>query len=209
MLELVCSGLIDYNDSSDVFTDWDWLRTDQEAFDLREFWEADLVTMTVDKIDVTSSAGGFANIPRSIQIGPTDNAAFSVNHLGTQLCCDMDAHEFGHNFGGEHNPEESPALPGNPPGFASYAFAFGHYSDVSEGAFTTIMVINRINYCTQFPLCSTPLLYSNADLTCPDCNGFPVGVPNARENAKAFALTTPVIAGYPDRPDFIFSSSFE
>ena len=76
--------------------------------------------------------------------------------------------------------------------------------------FTTIMMANKTLYCQGgSPPCTFVLLYSNADLTCPECNGFPIGITNVRENAKAFQLTTPVIAEYRDRPELIFASSFE
>ena len=94
--------------------------------------------------------------------------------------------------------------------FVLRTLVFDHYSGIGQVEFTTIMVVFRSLYCQGgSPPCFGPLLYSNADLTCAECNGFPVGIANERENAKAFQLTTPVIAGYRDRPELIFASSFE
>lgn len=206
-LSIIYSERIDYEDSGDAQLDWNFLRNDPNVQLLRDHIGADLVTMS---IVATGFFGGFASIPRSIQIGPTSASAYSVNDLSAQIGFDIDAHEFGHNFGGEHNPEESPASPGDPPGLVSYPYAFGHYSNVGQGEFTTIMVVNRALYCQGgSPPCFEPLMYSNADLTCSECNGFPIGIANERENAKAFMLTTPVIAGYRDRPELIFASGFE
>ncbi|MBY6205867.1 zinc-dependent metalloprotease family protein [Halomonas denitrificans] len=175
---------------------------------LRDEIGADLVTMTTG-----SGAGfaGYADIPRAIQLGDSSFAAFSVNIYSNQIGQNIDAHEFGHNFGGEHNPEESPVNPGDPPGEVSYPYAFGHYSNADTGgAFTTLMTVNWPLWCGGgSPPCTQPLLFSNADIVCAQCNGFPAGIPNVRENAKAFVLTAPVIANYRDRPEIIFASSFE
>lgn len=206
-LSIVHSGRLDYDDTGKAEQDWDNLRFDPDVQNLRDHVGADLVTMS---IVATGFFGGFANIPRAIQIADTSSQAYSVNDLSVQIGFDIDAHEFGHNFGGEHNPEESSASPGDPPGLVSYPYAFGHYSDVGKGEFTTIMVVDRTRYCQGgSPPCFEPLLYSNADLTCSECNGFPVGIANVRENAKAFMLTAPMIAGYRDRPELIFASGFE
>ncbi|TVS11172.1 MAG: hypothetical protein EA419_08800 [Wenzhouxiangella sp.] len=95
------------------------------------------------------------------------------------------AHEYGHNLGMEHNPENG----ANPSG-ASYPYAFGHYV---SGEFRTVM--SYANPCTDG--CPRQPHFSNPDV---DFSGMATGIPDQRNNAEVARLISPIVRDF-EQPD--------
>ncbi len=106
------------------------------------------------------------------------------------------AHEFGHNMGLEHNPENSSATSTT----ASYPWSFGHYH---SGQYRTVMSYS--NPCSGG--CTRRQYFSNPDVT---YSGLATGIDNTRDNARTLGLTSPISAAFRVRtPDVIFVDGFE
>lgn len=143
---------------------------------LRQAHQADLVAV------ITGPGGGCgcAYVWRNLQFD-----FFASGYSVTRLSCAVGnltlAHEYGHNFGMEHDPAN-----GTNPDNASYPFAFGHYVD---GHFRTVM--SYANPCEQG--CIRQPLFSNPDV---DFEGVPTGLDGQRNNAEVARLIAPAISEF-------------
>ena len=100
-LELVYCGLINYRESSSLEDDLDVLRTDSYIYDLRNRYQADLVSIVANSPDY---AEGYAYQLKDSNDDYFDDWAFSiiqVRSLGTLVL----HHEIGHNLGAAHDGE--------------------------------------------------------------------------------------------------------
>ena len=143
---------------------------------LRQVHQADLVAV------ITGPGGwcGCAYVWRNL-----DANFFASGYSVTRLNCAVGnmtlAHEFGHNLGMEHDPDN-----GASPEIASYPFAFGHYVD---GHFRTVMSYN--NPCEDG--CIRQPHFSNPDVS---FEGVPTGLHDQRDNAEVARRIAPAISEF-------------
>lgn len=185
------AGLVNYNDTGDAGVDLSWLRNDSAVADLRDTYGADMVALLVN----TMGGCGLGYVMRSPGPGFA-GSAFQVTRRSCAVGNLSFAHEFGHNMGLEHNPEDSSATPAS----ASFPWSFGHYHD---GEYRTVMSYSAPcpNGCTRQQFFSNPLVQHN---------GLDTGILDERDNARSLDVTAAIIADFrtPDA-DSIFFSGFE
>ena len=104
------------------------------------------------------------------------------------------AHEFGHNQGCEHNPENSSVWPAN----GSYPWSYGHWH---SGNYRTVMSYTDpcTGGCTRHPY------FSNANVT---FQGQPTGVLDLRENYRTINATALYVSNF-RQSGLIFADGFE
>lgn len=189
---LLYAGEVNYNDSTDSATDLAWLQASSEVENLKVLYGADMAGLLVDSL---SGSCGRGYVMRNPGPGFRDYAV----QVTARTCAVGNlsfAHEFGHNMGLEHNPENSSATPAT----ASYAWSFGHYHD---GSYRTVM-----SYSSQCGSgCTRQQYFSNPNVT---FNSLATGIDNERDNARTLGLTAPVSAAFRIRAsDVIFMNGFE
>ena len=186
---LVHTAEVTYNDSGNMVDDLERITGQADGFMdevhcLRDRYGADLISLVVNN----GQFGGLAWIlcdPSSFDPG----RGFSIvaRNLLTQYVV---AHEFGHNFGCDHDPD-------NPSGCRAHSYSYGHRF-INDGVFTNKTVMA---YDPGF----TVPHFSN-----PSANWF--GVPTgtaSRNNARTIRETLATIAAYrqpqidPNHPNFI------
>lgn len=189
---LLYAGEVNYNDSNSSSTDLNWLQASTEVEALKNQYGADMTALLVDSM---SGSCGRGYVMRNPGPGFIDYAV-QVTRVSCAVGNLSFAHEFGHNMGLEHNPEDSSATSVT----ASYPWSFGHYHN---NQYRTVM-----SYSAQCPNgCSRVQYFSN-----PDVNylGLATGIDNERDNARTLDLTSPVSAAFRVRaPDLIFENGFD
>lgn len=189
---LLYAGEVDYNDSNNSSTDLDWVQASSEVENLKNLYGADMTGLLVDNM---SGSCGRGYVMRNPGYGFRDYAV-QVTRVSCAVGNLSFAHEFGHNMGLEHNPENSSASST----IASYPWSFGHYH---SGQYRTVMSYS--NPCTGG--CTRRQYFSN-----PNVNylGLPTGIDNERDNARTLELTSPISAAFRDRVvDLIYMNGFE
>jgi hypothetical protein len=187
-VRLLATIALDRDESGNSSTELNWLRNDNAVKLLRNSYGADLVSM----ISATTGCG-IGYVMRSPGPGFSESA-----YQVTKYTCAVGnltmAHEFGHNLGLEHNPENSSAWPGS----GSYPYSFAHYHD---GSYRTVMSYS--NPCTMG--CGRRMYYSNPDV---DYLGLPTGVDDTNDNTRSLEQTTLLAVNFRQIP-VIFTNSFE
>lgn len=176
-------------DSGNSSTDLGWLRADAEVAAWRNEVGADMVGMIAEFSNACGQGYLMGNPP-----GP----AFAPNaYQVTARTCAIGnlsyAHEHGHNMGFQHNPENGSG--------AAFPYAYGHWVN---GNFRTVMSYS--NPCTSG--CTRRPYFSNPNV---NFNGAPTGIADQRDNARAGALTAPIVAAFraPVLGDALFRDGFE
>lgn len=184
------TGIVNYNDTGDSSADLSWVRNDSAVNLLRDNHGADMVSLLVESMSgcgrgyvMTSPGAGFAG------------SAFQVTKRSCAVGNLSFAHEFGHNMGLEHNPEDS----GRTPAEASYPWSFAHYHN---GSYRTVMSYS--SECTNG--CSRRQYYSNPDI---QFNGLDTGIVDERDNARTLEQTTIIVADFRPSGDILFDDGFE
>jgi hypothetical protein len=189
---LVWTQLADYNDSANSSADLTWVRNDPQVAALRNTVGADLVSLIAENIGNSCGRGYLMTNP-----GPGfASSAFQVTARSCAVGNLSFAHEFGHNLGLDHNPENSTTPPAN----ASFPWSFGHWHN---GSYRTVLSYSSQcnNGCTRRPY------FSNPDVL---FNGLPTGVEDERDNARSLEQTVPIAVDFRPRvPDLIFADGFE
>lgn len=185
--------------SSDLF----YLSTDPVATGLRSTHAADLV-MLIRETTPDPGLCGLANVPNLV-VPP--GCGFAPSAVGvTKRECSFSPysfqHEFGHLFGGNHNPEN------NSNNSMLHAWAQAHWANAQnpEDSARTLLSY-QIGTCHGS--CPQVLNYSNAAITLTKPWSFRTGIAGQRENAliiEEFALVT---AQYQACFDLIFAHGFE
>lgn len=189
---LIYAGEVNYNDSNNSSTDLSWLQSSTEVEALKNQYGADMTGLLVNNM---SGSCGRGYVMRNPGPGFRDYAV-QVTKVSCAVGNLSFAHEFGHNMGLEHNPENSSATSTT----ASYPWSFGHYH---SGSYRTVMSYS--SPCTGG--CSRRQYFSNPDV---DYNGLPSGIDNERDNARTLGLTSPISAAFRVRvPDVIFVDGFD
>ncbi len=189
---LVYAGLANYNDTGSSSDDLQWVSSNSEVAALRNAYGADMVSLLANNIGGSCGRGYIMTNP-----GPGfAGAAFQVTARGCAVGNLSFAHEFGHNMGLDHNPENSNISPAN----ASNPWSYGHYHNNS---YRTVLSYSAQcnNGCGRRPY------FSNPDV---QYNGLPTGVANTRDNARTLEQTAAIVAGFRPRVvDLIYSDGFE
>ncbi len=147
------------------------VRTNAAAQTLREEYKADLVAMISNSTD---------NCGIGYLMGSgSPSYAFSVTSRNCAVGNLSFAHELGHNMGSQHNPENGGTG-------ATHSYGYGHYIN---GAFRTVM--SYADQCSSG--CPRRPFFSNPEVT---FGGFPTGVDDARDNARAINNTSDIVANY-------------
>ncbi len=192
MINLAHTVLVNYNDSGDSSTDLQFVRNSAEVAALRDIHRADMVSLIVNSTDacgrgyvMRNPGPGFAGL------------AFQVTARGCAVGNLSFAHEFGHNMGLEHNPENSSAFPNG----GSYPWSFGHWHD---GEYRTVMSYS--SNCSNG--CSRRQYFSNPDVM---FNGLPTGVADERDNARSLEQTRLIVAQFRENisRSVVFENGFE
>ncbi|WP_223788286.1 M12 family metallo-peptidase [Marinicella meishanensis] len=183
--------ILGYNDTGNSSTDLSWLQGDSYVDELRTAYGADMVAMLVESMGgcgrgyvMRTPGAGFADF--AVQV---TRRSCAVGNLSF-------AHEFGHNMGLEHNPEDSSATSAT----ASYPWSFGHYHN---GEYRTVM-----SYSAQCASgCTRRQYFSNPNV---QFNGLDTGVANTRDNARSLDLTASIVSAFQvPANDTIFEDSVE
>ena len=189
---LVFTQLADYNDSANSSADLTWVRNDPLVAALRDTVGADMVSLIAEDIGNSCGRGYLMTNP-----GPGfASSAFQVTARSCAVGNLSFAHEFGHNLGLDHNPENSTTPPAN----ASFPWSFGHWHN---GSYRTVLSYSSqcTNGCTRRPY------FSNPDVM---FNGLPTGVEDERDNARSLEQTAPIAVDFRPRvPDLIFADGYE
>lgn len=154
------------------------LRRDAEAARLREVYRADVVHLFTGMAE----AGRDCGIAYLLQRGDSSRSMAPFAFGTTSIRCDPEAtfaHEFGHNVGLNHNPEDA----GSPFPFKTYAYAH------RNGSVKTTMSYGGQR---EIPYFSSPLL--NVD-------GFVPGVANSRDNVRVLYDSMVIASGYVGQQD--------
>lgn len=190
-VNLSYTGFINYNDSGDSGDDLEWVANDSQVALLRNAFGADLVALFVNNI------GGCGRGYVMRNPGPGfESAAFQVTRRDCAVGNLSFAHEYGHNLGLEHNPENSGATPAQ----ASNPWSYGHYHD---GSYRTVM-----SYSAQCNSgCTRRQYFSNPDI---QFNNLDTGIEDERDNARTLGQTIDIAVDFrvPNN-DIIFENSYE
>ena len=192
-VNLVYTGLVDYSEGPSALN---WVSSDSNVAALRNTYAADMVAIFVELNGVTGcgTAWGMNDGSAGPQFAPL---AFQATKRNCALRFFTLAHEFGHNMGLRHNPEDST------PEFASFPWSFGHYQ---HNNFRTIM--SYAEPCEGANQgCPRQPYYSNPDV---QFNNQDTGVDGERDNARTLRATIDIVAAFRDPlPDLIFENGFE
>ena len=184
------TGLVAYNDTGDSSADLNWVSSDTTVAQLRTAYGADMVSLLVNSM----SGCGRGYVMRSPSPG-FSGAAFQVTRRSCAVGNLSFAHEFGHNMGLEHDPEN-----GIDPENASNPWSFGHYHNNS---YRTVMSYS--NQCANG--CSRRQYYSNPDV---QYLGLDTGIEDTRDNARTLRQTAAIVAAFrPEANDTIFEDGYE
>jgi hypothetical protein len=188
-IHLVAVVGIDRDESGDSNTELNWLRDDTNVINLRNQYGADMVSM----LSATTGCGiGYVmRLP---------NAGFSsFAYQVTKYTCAVGnltmAHEFGHNLGLEHNPENSVVWPDD----GSYPYSYAQYHD---GSYRTVMSYS--SPCTMG--CTRRMYYSNPDVI---FNSLATGVVDEKDNVRTLEQTTLIAVDFKESIENIFINGFE
>jgi hypothetical protein len=187
-VRLLATLALDRDESGNTSTELNWLRTDNTVRSIRNAYGADLVSM------LSSTTGcGSGYVMRSPGSGFSESA-FQVTKYTCAVGNLTMAHEFGHNLGLEHNPEDSSAWPNS----GSFPYSYAHYQN---GSYRTIMSYS--SPCANG--CSRRMYYSN-----PDVNYFDLltGIEDTNDNTRSLEQTTLLAINFRQIP-VIFTNSFE
>ena len=188
-VNLVAIVGIDRDESGDSNTELSWLRNDATVLNLRNYYGADLVSM------ISSTTGcGIGYVMRNPSPGFSESA-FQVTRYNCAVGNLTMAHEFGHNLGLEHNPENSSAWPNN----GSFPYSYGQYHD---GSYRTVMSYSAP--CTMG--CTRRMYYSNPDVM---YNSLATGVVDEKDNARSLEQNTLFTVNFREQAGFIFTNGFE
>lgn len=177
-LHLVHAAEVAHGDAGNLSADLSWVASDAGVASLRDLYRADMVSLLVE-----DGAGycGMGYVQRNPGPGFA-NSAFQVTARGCAVGNLSFAHEFGHNQGCEHNPENTSAWPSG----ASYPWSFGHYHN---GSYRTVMSYSAP--CTSG--CPRHPYFSNAGVL---HWGLPTGVADQRENYRTINETAIYVANF-------------
>jgi len=180
---------VDRDESGDSNTELNWLRGDANVLSLRNQYGADLVSM----ISATTGCG-IGYVMRNPGPGFSE-FAFQVTKYTCAVGNLTMAHEFGHNLGLEHNPENSSTWPNN----GSYPYSYAQYHD---GAYRTVMSYSAP--CTMG--CTRRMYYSNPDVI---FNSLATGVVDEKDNTRSLEQNTLFTVDFRTSAEFIFTNGFE
>jgi len=184
------TGLVNYNDTGDISDDLTWVRNDSNVAELRTAYGADMISLLVN-----TGGCGIGYVMRHPGTGFAE-FAFQVTRRNCAVGNLTFAHEFGHNMGLEHNPEDSSVTPEG----ASNPWSFGHYH---SGSYRTVMSYSA--QCTGG--CSRRQYFSNPNV---QFNSLDTGIEGLRDNARTLIQTTAIIADFrAPANDTLFEDSFE
>lgn len=193
------------NDNSTMSYDSDleYLATHITPTSLRGIYSADLV-MLIREAAPDPSLCGLANVPNLV-VPP--GAGFAPSAVGvTKRECSFAAypfqHEFGHLFGGGHNPEN------NSNQFKLRDWAQAHWANANnpEDSARTLLSY-QIGTCHG--TCPQVLQYSNAAITLNKIWPFHTGIVGSRENALIIEEFAPATAQYRCSLNRIFADGFD
>ena len=162
-----------YTESGTGGTDLSNVRTNAEVNALRETHKADLVGLVVNTLD----GCGIGYLMNAVGTGfsPYGYTVTARNCAVGNLSL---AHEFGHNMGSAHNPENATG--------AAFPYSHGHYVN---GVFRTVM--SYTDPCTSG--CLRAPYFSNPSIL---FNGQPTGIANQRDNARSINNTADTVASF-------------
>jgi hypothetical protein len=223
MVNFIGAQEVAYVDQYGYSDDLNFLATDDEAKALRKFWAADILMYLVVGGDANASGlshqPGYLNLPLpGPSYAPFASAVLQYNCALMAIrpgptCIDnyVFPHEFAHNFGANHNIENSP-WPNYPSSYTPpgpiQPYAFGRYGNApgDNGGYRTIM-----SYVEGPPQCASPCpriaFYSNPTVLTPD--GFQTGVTGHSDNALMIQTYAPVTATYTTSLGRIFYNGFD
>lgn len=172
-LRLAHAQEIAYTESGTGGTDLSYVRANAEVNALRETHKADLVGLFVNSMD----GCGIGYLMNVVGTGFSPYA-YSVTARNCAVGNLSLAHEFGHNMGSAHNPENSTG--------AGFSYGHGHYVD---GVFRTVMAYAEpcASGCPRVPYFSNPSIFFN---------NHPTGLWNQRDNARSINNTADTTAGF-------------
>jgi hypothetical protein len=187
-LALVHVGLATRSDTGDISSDLGWLAGDADVAAQRDAVGADLTALLVNDGGGSCGVGYVQRNP-----GPGfASSAFQVTVRGCAVGNLSLAHEFGHNMGAEHNPENASVWPNG----GSYPWSFGHWHN---GIYRTVM-----SYQSPCGACTRHPYFSNAAVS---FQNLPTGVADLRENARTLGATAIYVTNF--RPTLLFGDGFE
>jgi hypothetical protein len=176
MFRLVYRGEVDYVESSDMHTDLQRVTDDDGIFldevqCLRDHYGADLVTL----VTRDGQYGGLAWIMCQPDSNFEDYGFNVVDWQGLPVY--TLAHEMGHNFGCDHDPD-------NPSTCMAHAYSQGHRFWLNSNQQRTVMAYEPGNQIANF---------SNPDI---DFFGAPTGIAGVADNARTLRETAAIVAGF-------------
>ncbi|MEE9217659.1 MAG: zinc-dependent metalloprotease family protein [Acidobacteriota bacterium] len=176
-LNLIHMEEVAYGDSGILSSDLYWLKGDAGVAALRDIYGADMVGLIVN--DGTACGSAF------LQNNPGaafESKAFMVTVRDCAVGNLTFAHEFAHNQGCDHNPENSPSFPNH----GSFPWSFGHWHD---GNYRTVL-----SYSAPCALgCTRQPYFSNSNVI---FNGLPTGILDERENYRTINDTAIYVANF-------------
>ncbi|MCB1042062.1 MAG: hypothetical protein KDC35_03935 [Acidobacteria bacterium] len=177
-LRLVHTAEVGHADAGDMGVDLNWVASDPGVAALRNTYHADMVSLIVNN---GGGACGIGYVQRNPGPGFA-GSAFQVTARGCAVGNLSFAHEFGHNQGCEHNPENSSAWPSG----GSFPWSFAHYHN---GSYRTVMSYSNpcTSGCTRHPYFSNSLV---------QFMGLPTGVLDQRENYRTINATASIVANF-------------
>jgi hypothetical protein len=181
-VSLAHTGQVSYTEAGSPYygsDDLDWLIGDAAVARLRDAYAADQVSLVVEYSSSVFCGVGYVQRSPGPSFAPY---AFQVSGRQCMVSQLTLAHEFGHNQGMEHNPENSNAYPSG----ASYPFAYAHYVD---GSYRTVM--SYASPCTSG--CTRVPQFSNSTVS---YLGQPTGILDQRENYRTLNNTDVYIARF-------------
>ena len=176
-LNIVHMQEIDHREARHFATDLSWVRNDPEVNGLRDQYGADMVALIIHNL--TSCGTAYLMSEPSVDFAPNAYQVTAWDCAGDNLTL---PHEFGHNQGADHNPEDAT----NYPTGAAYPWSYGHYID---GDYRTVLAYSAqcVVYCTRHPYFSNPSIIFNGD---------PTGIAGDRENYRTINDTAIYVANY-------------
>lgn len=186
-MQLVHTAEVSYVHDGSFSNALNWLASDATVAQMRDAKGADMVSMLVNG----GGSCGIGFVQRNPGAGFA-GSAFQVTEISCAVGNLSFAHEFGHNEGCEHNPENGPS-----PGVASFVWSFGHWNN---GSYRTVMSYS--NPCTSG--CTRQPYFSNSNVS---FNGLPTGILDTRENYRTINFTAPIVEAF--RQQGLLSDGFE